>query len=243
MLEYQKHLLELKYRIIYIIFAFIFTFTIINNYNTEILYTLITPILYLIKKNNIENLTLFKIIFTDIAELFFTLLKINIICSIYFILPFIIFQLYLFFIPGLYKFEKTRFINILFLILTFIYSNIYLIYKKILPLFIMFFLSYQPKYLNIQLNAKISEYLFFFININIIYFISCLIPLLLIYCLNNKLIKLNYILYYKKLFYFIMLIIYAFITPPDFFSLIIFTCPIILILESYLFFLLLKKKI
>lgn len=241
-IELYNHLNELKYRLYYILFNFILLFTTSYLYYFELFYILVKPLII-----TLQNISIPEFIFTNINELFNSIFFFNLFITFNCSLPFIFFQLTLFALPGLYKFELKKLLNKNLFILFFIYFSQYIFYKYIIKIFCFFFLSYKKdlptSFFILKFNAKINEYLTFLIKISLIYYLSIFIPFLIIYLFYTQILTIHFINKYKKILYFILLIFYSTITPPDLITLCFFIIPIIFSIEIFLFYFIFKKLI
>jgi sec-independent protein translocase protein TatC len=141
---------------------------------------------------------------------------------------------------GLYQFEFAK-LKLIFqvFIVSWILSSI-LLFKLIVPFSWNFFLSFQENLTNTQsvslfFEAKLSEYLQYFINLYYVCLASCQFLAVLVIILTNLSEKLKKTKTFRKLFYLIFIIFSTIVTPPDILSQIIISCTLILIYEFLIF--------
>ena len=108
-MTFVGHLTELRNRIIYCSLFFLFFF-ILSYFFVENIFSFFTEPLSNIIVNN-ENK---RLIFTGLTEVFISYIKLSILVSIVFSLPFMIYQSWSFIAPGLLKKEKRTVIPFLF---------------------------------------------------------------------------------------------------------------------------------
>ena len=186
-----------------------------------------------------------RFIFTTLTEIFFTYIKFSIILGLIISLPFIIFQLWLFLIPGLYKFEK----NILDFYLLISFScfliSILLNYYFILPNILKFFLNFENNnyFFPLHFEAKLENYLFFTLRLFLNMILCFQFPFILCILLFFNLLSYQFFIYNRKIFYIIFLFLSAIIAPPDFYSQILIFILLSLLYELILFIYFLYKKI
>jgi sec-independent protein translocase protein TatC len=118
--------------------------------------------------------------------------------------------------------------------------SIILLKEFIVPFSWSFFLSFQETNDILQpasffFEARIIEYLNYFINLYYICLINCQILALLILFLNNISEKIGTIKTFRKLFYFIFIVFSTITTPPDVVSQIIMSLSLIAIYELLIF--------
>jgi len=111
----------------------------------------------------------------------------------------------------------------------------------ILPYCWSFFLSFQSTIINqaikIHFEAKITEYIDFYISLYSLCNGSCQVFLILFLFIETRFDKINFIKNSRKIIYFILFIIATLITPPDVTSQIIIGCSFILMYEFIIVFL------
>ena len=93
------HFKEFKLRMSYLVFSFLTTFFICYYYSFEILYLFVKPLL-----NYNKNF-----IFTDLTEAFYTTIQLNLIVSIYMLIPFITYHIWCFYIPSTFLEERKKY--------------------------------------------------------------------------------------------------------------------------------------
>lgn len=236
-----KYFLEIKNRTTLIIISWLFTFFICYIYKDAILFTFIKPSLYLFKINTLYFIS------TNLTEIFSTHIKLACFISNQIIILYGIYHIFIFIVPGLYKFEYFNFKFILICSIIFWILTTILIYKLILPWSWKFFLSFQQTLSNNKLQlhfeAKLWEYLSFFIKLYNISIINCQFIILIFIYINFIKKKLNFIKNFRKFIYFVIFFISALITPPDILNQILLSLITITIYEIILFSLILKNKI
>ena len=153
----------------------------------------------------------------------------------------------LFINTGLYKFE-IYIIKKIILVYKILYMfSIIFLYYIILPISWNFFFNFQDVIFNNQLNlyfeAKLSEYLNFFVTLNkISNLLSQIFTIVFIY-INSIQNYLKFIKEKKKIIFFFLFLITTLITPPDIFSQLILGTFINIIYEIFILITLYLKLI
>jgi len=235
-----KYFLEIKNRTFLIIISWIFTFLICYSYKDALLFTFIKPSLYLFKINTLYFIS------TNLTEIFSTHIKLASFIGNQVIILYGIYHIFIFIIPGLYNFEYLNFKFVLICGIIVWLLTIILLYNLILPWSWNFFLSFQQTLSNNKLQlhfeARLWEYLKFFIKLYNISIINCQFIILIFVYINSIEKNLNFIKNFRKLIYFLIFLISAFITPPDIISQIFLSLITIIIYEIVLFLIVLKNK-
>ena len=239
----NKYFIEIKNRILLLLLNWISIFFTCYYYKKILLFFLLKPVII---SSKIKH-TYF--IFTNITEVFTTYIKLSFFISNNFILIILIYHIFIFFSPGLYKFEYKNYKLIIFIGTFLWFLSILLLYYFILPYSWNFFLSFQnndsSNLFNLYLEAKLLEYLdlfflcFFFCKINsqLLFFIF------LFFYFNNNL---KFFKIYRKFLYVIFFFISSLITPPDIISQLFLGTLTILLYELLTFTIILiktKKKL
>jgi sec-independent protein translocase protein TatC len=232
---------EIKNRIILITISWIFNFLICYKYKKVLLFIFIKPSLYLFQTKSIYFIS------TNLVEIFSTHLKLSSFIGTQIIILFFFYHILTFITPGLFKFEYKNFYFILLSGGIIWITTISLLYKYILPWSWKFFLSFEQitsnNNMHIYFEAKLYEYLEFFIILYKICNINCQFLLLIIFYINviNKSIK--FIKNYRKFIYFFIFLIASLITPPDIISQICVGIFTIFIFETLILLILINNKI
>lgn len=225
----MKYVKELQNRFFLIILCWISIFLITYLYKEILLFELLKP------TTGKPTIMFNNFIFTNVTELFSVYIELAVFISKQITLFYIFYHFFSFLSPGLYVHEYNllkfffKIIGTFWLIATMLY------YCYLAPMIWNFFLSFQDnlskQQINIKFEAKISEYLNFFIEMynvcNLQFTIFVFIILILNYYSDNKyLIK-----QFKKVLYFFFLLIATIVTPPDIFSQLIIYFGLILFFE------------
>jgi sec-independent protein translocase protein TatC len=141
--------------------------------------------------------------------------------------------------PSLYKFEYNNlyfFIRISFFIflVSIVVLNVFL-----MPLSWNFFLKFQNNDFNsipFFFEAKVSEYLIYYINLYSLCLLNCQFSLFMLIYINRFSTNVIEIKKLRKIFYFLFFVISTLVTPPDVISQLCFSFILIFIYEIIIFF-------
>ena len=154
----SNHLIELRNRFIYFFLFFSISFLISYLFIEDIFNFVINPFIDSVdfKENK-------RLIYTGLAEAFFSYLKLALISAFIISSPFFIYQIWAFIAPGLLKREKKIIFPFLFLIpLMFLLGFVFL-YYFIIPIAWDFFIAFDTsgleKSFTLELEPKINEYI------------------------------------------------------------------------------------
>nr|YP_010377288.1 Sec-independent protein translocase component TatC [Odontella aurita]QYB22937.1 Sec-independent protein translocase component TatC [Odontella aurita] len=220
---------EIQIRSFLIILCWVFTFMTCYYYKSIILFNVVQP--YIIFFDNNSG----YFIFTDITEVFSTYIYLCSFITNQFIIFIIFYHILLFLTPGLYRFESQFFKNLLIVNIFGWVCVLTLLQKSIVPTSCNFFLTFQNSVtadtLSFYFEAKINEYLNFYVSIYFI-FLSSSQFFIFIFLFSTKYIKiLREIKIFRKIFYFIFFIFATALTPPDIISQLIVCFSLIIFYE------------
>jgi sec-independent protein translocase protein TatC len=223
------YILEIKNRTLLIALMWVSLIVTCFFYKETLLFLTIKPNISLYK----ENLLYF--IATNLTDILYAYLHLSYFIANQIIVLYILYNIFTFLAPALYKLEYKYFKIILFSIvclwfLSFLILNIY-----VLPYCWNFFLSFQTTIVNqaikVHFEAKITEYVNFYIFLHSICNGISQVFLILFLFLDTRIDKINFIKNSRKIFYFIFFLIATLITPPDIISQMVVGCSFILMYE------------
>jgi len=228
----QEHLAELKRRIIFCATFLVAAFCICYFFSAEIYQFLLQPL-----AESFTDQQNRRLIYTSPAEGFITFTKVAFYAALFFSLPVIAIQFYLFLAPALFKKEKKFILAILFFVPFLFLCGAALAFFFLLPLTFKFFLSFEAQgfagssIIPIQLETKISEYLNLIIDLLFSFGIAFQLPILLLFLIRIGFLTPDDLRKRRKYWIVIIFIIAAILTPPDVLSQISLAIPMILLFE------------
>lgn len=234
MISYYKYYLELKNRIFLLLFTWFSTLIICYLYKETLLFLLINS------SNYLNLLTKPYFIFTNVSEIFYVYIELIFFIANQISIVMLFYHILIFITLGLYEFELTKLIMAFkFFLFSWIFS-LMLLYKVVMPYSWSFFLKFQQNENSFQcvsffFEARIVEYLEYFISLYYLCFINCQLLAILTLILTNLSEKLDKLKTFRKLFYFVFVIFSTLTTPPDIISQIILSLILIFIYECLVF--------
>jgi sec-independent protein translocase protein TatC len=233
--ELIAHLKELKLRIIYSILALLGGMSVAYLFASDIYQFLLKPLTHALGDEASR-----RMIFTGLTEAFLTYLKLAFYAGFIISSPIILFQIYAFVAPGLYKNEKMFFAPFLVASPTLFLMGAAMAYYFIFPLAWKFFLSFEiaamPGAMPIQLEARISEYLSLVLALVMSFGIAFQLPIVVILLVRAGLVKVEQLKKFRRYAVLAIVIFAAIITPPDVISQIGLSIPLYLLYEISIYF-------
>ena len=202
---------------------FFITFFSLSFFFKKSLYEFITlPV----KQLNIVNI---NFIYTSIFESFNTDISLCLYSSFIICFPILLFCIYKFVSPSLYRNEKRVFIKLISFCLILCLLATFFMYKIIFPRALHFFLKNNSTFIEPML--KISEYVYIFFHLIILICIIFQLPIIF-YCLVKfNIVNKNFLSKNRRISIVLIFIISAIITPPDVVSQVICAFFLIIIYE------------
>ena len=155
------HLLELRNRLMYSAAAIILGFFVCYAFSEEIYAFLVHPLAKIYEDMGYNNR---RMIYTGLAEAFFTYVKVAFWAGTFITFPFVATQLWLFIAPGLYKNEKEAFLPFLAATPVLFFAGGAFVYYFVFPMAWQLLPELRDpggraRRLPIQLEARVGEYL------------------------------------------------------------------------------------
>ena len=150
------HLLELRTRLLHAVLGVIVVFCCLVYFAQDIYQYLAKPLLDTMPIGS-------QMIATDVASPFFAPFKLTIVLSVFLAMPFILYQMWSFIAPGLYRNEKKLIAPLMLGSTLLFYSGIAFAYFIVFPVVFAFFTSVAPE--GVVIATDISSYLDFVLKL------------------------------------------------------------------------------
>jgi sec-independent protein translocase protein TatC len=206
------HFNELKSRLIYVLLFFFVTFVFSYIYIEQIYGFLLAPL----SQQWVSQEK--HMIYTNLAEIFFSYLHLSYYVALFITLPFLLCQVYIFIAPGLYSNEKKAILPFLVISPILFFLGATFVYYVIFPLAWKFFLSFESQSLYglpMYLEAKVSEYLNLTITMIIAFGLAFQLPVLLVLLAKVGIIDSKGLIRQRRFAVVSIFILAAILTPPD----------------------------
>jgi sec-independent protein translocase protein TatC len=224
------HLIEFRNRLMYSAIAIFLGFLVCYFFAEHIYQFLVQPL-----ADIYQGQTGRRMIYTGLAEAFFTYVKVAFWAGSFLTFPFVAIQLWLFIAPGLYRTEKRAFLPFLAATPVLFFLGGAMVYYFIFPLAWRFFLSFETPgghgTLPIELEARVGEYLSLVMKLIFAFGLSFQLPVALTLMGRVGLISADALARNRRYAIVGVFVVAAVITPPDIISQIGLAIPILVLYE------------
>ena len=225
-----EHVVELRKRLLWTISIMLLGTGIAYIFVDEVYGFLVAPLANAMGPSDSNRL-----IYTDLTEAFFTYVKVSFFAGIFITFPVLLWQVWLFVAPGLYKNERRAFFPFLVATPILFFMGGAVVYYLVLPMAWPFFLSFQTTgaqtALPIQLEARVSEYLNLIMTMIFAFGLCFQLPVLLVLMGRAGLVTAEWLVSMRKYAIIVIFIVAAILTPPDVISQIMLAVPILALYE------------
>mgnify|MGYP006129287333 FL=1 len=165
------HLLELRTRLLRSVLGVLIIFCSLAYFAQDLYQYLALPLLSTMPEGT-------QMIATDVASPFFAPFKLTIVLSMFIAMPYILFQVWSFIAPGLYRNEKRLIIPLMVGSTVLFYGGIAFAYFAVFPVVFSFFNSVAPE--GVTIATDISSYLDFVLKLFFAFGAAFEIPIVII---------------------------------------------------------------
>lgn len=216
-LPFTEHLVELRTRLIRSFIAIAVGTAIAYAFKEKIFTILTQPLIDVLPKGG-------AIIFTGLPEAFFTYLKVSFLAGLILASPLIIFEIWMFIAPGLYRREKWIMAPAIVLSVLFFTGGALFGYFLVFPFGFKFFLGFASE--SIQALPTMREYLSFASQLLMAFGLAFELPIFITILAAMGLVTPAFLRKNRKYAVVIFFIVGAILTPPDVVTQILLATPL-----------------
>ena len=218
-----SHLLELRTRLMRAFIAVILVFIPCVLYSNQLFEWLSHPLLQQLPANSM-------LISTSITAPFTTPLKLAFVAALVVAMPYVLYELWAFIAPGLYRHEKIFAMPLLFSAVILFYVGVAFAYFIVFPLIFNFFVNTTPH--GVQMMADISIYMEFVLVLLFSFGIAFEVPVAVVLLVIMGIVPLEKLTQIRGYVLIAVFVIAAILTPPDAISQTVMAVPMYLLYEG-----------
>jgi len=218
-----SHLLELRDRLIRAMIAVALAFLPCMYYSNQIFSFVATPLKEKLPKGT-------QLIATTVMSPFTTPFKLSLFVALFFAMPFVIYQLWAFVAPGLYRHEKRFAVPLLISSILLFYVGVVFAYFFVFPVMFQFFAATTPH--GVAMMTDISAYLDFVLTMFLAFGAAFEVPIAVVLLVLTGVVKLEKLKENRGYVLIGIFILAALLTPPDAVSQCIMAIPMYLLYEG-----------
>jgi sec-independent protein translocase protein TatC len=218
-----SHLLELRDRIIRALIAVFIAFLPCAYYTNDIFSFVAQPLLSKLPKGA-------TLIATSVVSPFMTPFKLSVFVAVFAAMPVVLYQIWAFVAPGLYRHEKRFAIPLVVSSVVLFYAGVAFAYFFVFPAMFSFFATTTPA--GVSMMTDISSYLDFVMTMFLAFGVAFEVPIAVVLLVLTGMISLEKLKASRGYVLIGIFVIAAFLTPPDAVSQCIMAGPMYLLYEG-----------
>jgi len=236
----SKYILEIKNRLFLLAITWLSTMVMSYFYKEILLFSLTQFFV-----SNLSSYSrAFYFIFTDVTEIFSVYLQLIAFLSVQTTFFYFLYHLFVFLSPAFFKHEYYYISMLLKTIVIVWFFSAIVSNSFLINLTWNFFLSFQElsnvKSVNLHFEAKLNEYLTFYIALYYFFVFYCQVFTAIFFFLSYINASIYYIKKFRKLYYYIFVLFSTILSPPEILSQILISSSLIFLYEFFLFVFMLR---
>ena len=216
-----SHLIELRSRLLIIAISVVVVFICMLPFSRDIFTVISDPLREVLPGN--------AMIATAVASPLLTPFKLTFFAALFLVMPIVLFQVWTFIAPGLYKKEKRFAIPLFMTSMLLFYSGIAFAYFVVFPLMFGFFTSVAPE--GVEVQTDIAQFLDFIITIVFAFGIAFEVPVATVLVVWAGLTDTKKLGKARPYVFLMAFVAGMFLTPPDIISQTLLAVPVYLLYE------------
>jgi sec-independent protein translocase protein TatC len=218
-----SHLVELRSRLVKASVSVLAVFICLVPFAQQIFSAVANPLIEQLPEGS-------TMIATQVASPFLTPFKTTLFVALFFAMPVVIYQVWAFVAPGLYRKEKSFAVPLVVSSIVLFYCGISFAYFVVFPLMFAFFSSVTPE--GVQMMTDISSYLDFILTIFFAFGIAFEVPIATVMLVATGMTTPDSLSKKRPYVFLGAFVAGMFLTPPDVISQTLLAVPIYLLFEA-----------
>jgi sec-independent protein translocase protein TatC len=217
-----QHLAELRSRLIICVVTVLVGLLALYPFANELYHYLAQPLLRHLPEGG-------SMIATDVASPFLTPFKLALVAAVFITIPVLLYQIWAFVAPGLYKHEKRLVFPLLFMSVILFYLGAMFAYFVVFPLVFGFFTAVAPE--GVAVMTDISRYLDFVLKLFFAFGVVFEVPVVTILLVRTGFTTPESLVQKRPYIIVAAFVVGMLLTPPDVFSQTLLAIPMWLLFE------------
>jgi sec-independent protein translocase protein TatC len=222
-----SHLLELRDRLLRAVIAVVVCFVPLTFFQNELFSAIARPLIDKLPEGT-------SLIATSVVAPFMAPLKLSLIMALFIAMPYVLYQVWAFVAPGLYRHEKRFALPLVVSSIVLFYAGVAFAYYIVFPLMFQFLASTTPD--GVKMMTDISNYLDFVLLLFFAFGIAFEMPVAVVLLVATGLIKVEALSRNRGYVVLGIFVLAAFLTPPDAISQSFMAVPMYLLYELGILF-------
>ncbi len=223
----SDHLLELRSRLLKVIFLFAIFSVLGIPFASEIYLFVSAPLIELLPDGS-------TMIATEVASPFMAPIKLVLYIALMFSMPWLFYQTWMFMSPGLYKNERAFTGPLMLSTVILFFSGAAFAFFVVCPIIFKFFIAMAPE--SIRVMTDINQYLSFVFKLIFAFGVAFEIPIATILIVKNGIMSKESLVKARPYLIILFLIVGMLLTPPDVFSQLFLAIPMWILFEVGILF-------
>lgn len=219
----MSHLLELRSRIMKAVVAVIAVFIALTPWMNDVFELVSKPLREALPEGS-------QMIVTDVAAPFLTPMKTTFFVAVFIAMPVVLFQVWQFVAPGLYKREKRFAIPLMVSSIVLFYTGMAFAYFIVFRVMFGFFASVTPG--GVEMTPDISAYLSFVLGIFLAFGLAFEVPIATVMLIWSGLVSVKALKQARPYVFLGAFVVGMLLTPPDVFSQTLLAIPMYCLYEA-----------
>ena len=217
-----SHLLELRDRLLRSVIAVVICFVPLAFFQNEIFTLVAQPLIEKLPEGT-------SLIATSVVSPFMAPLKLSVIVALFIAMPYVLFQVWGFVAPGLYRHERRFALPLIVSSIVLFYAGVAFAYYVVFPLMFQFLAATTPT--GVKMMTDIANYLDFVLLLFLAFGIAFEMPVAVVLLAATGLVKVESLTSNRGYVILGIFIVAAFLTPPDAISQSFMAVPMYLLYE------------
>jgi len=218
-----SHLLELRSRLVRAIVGWLIVFIPCAYFANKLFTFVAQPLMDRLPQG-------WTLIATGVMSPFLAPFKLSLFVALFIAMPYVLYQIWAFVAPGLYKHEKRFAIPLLVTSVLLFYIGVFFAYKFVFPVIFKFFVATTPP--GVKMAPDINEYLNFVLKLFFGFGAAFEVPIAVVLLVITGIVKIEKLKSNRGYVLIGIFIIAACLTPPDAISMNIMAIPMYLLYEG-----------